>query len=230
MRVWHHAQDVAPRLLVQLVIGRHAAGHVIAERDKIDGGFQRLAVGVGDINLNFAVAEEAQQPDEPQAADKQELLGRGFGDMTFTDRTTIWGKVIDAWLEEPKNMVIGFGLGKISAITDGMTTHNAYLGFITNYGLIGFALLCCFFGSMAGPMCRAFFAPKGRAHAGDRVLAMIVVAALLTSLMESEPLGAMSPMNFLSMSSVSSWFFAPGTKPSSTLAFTITYAQRWFTL
>lgn len=70
-----------------------------------------------------------------------------------------------------------------------MTTHNAYLGFITNYGLIGFALLCCFFGSMAGPMCRAFFAPKGRAHAGDRVLAMIVVAALLTSLMESEPAG-----------------------------------------
>lgn len=136
-----------------------------------------------------AVAEEAQQPDEPQAADKQALLGRGFGDMTFTDRTTIWGKVIAAWLEEPKNMVIGFGLGKISAITDGMTTHNAYLGFITNYGLIGFALLCCFFGSMAGPMCRAFFAPKGRTHAGDRVLAMIVVAALLTSLMESEPAG-----------------------------------------
>ena len=29
-----------------------------------------------------AVAEEAQQPDEPQAADKQELLGRGFGDMS----------------------------------------------------------------------------------------------------------------------------------------------------
>ena len=28
-----------------------------------------------------AVAEEAQQPDEPQAADKQELLGRGFGDI-----------------------------------------------------------------------------------------------------------------------------------------------------
>jgi len=149
-----------------------------------------------------AVAEEAQQPDEPQAADKQELLGRGFGDMTFTDRTTIWGKVIAAWLEEPKNMVIGFGLGKISAITDGMTTHNAYLGFITNYGLIGFALLCCFFGSMAGPMCRAFFAPKGRAHAGDRVLAMIVVAALLTSLMESEPLGAMSPMNAVMMFSM----------------------------
>ena len=99
-------------------------------------------------------------------------------------------------------MVIGFGLGKISAITDGMTTHNAYLGFITNYGLIGFALLCCFFGSMAGLMCRAFFAPKGRAHAGDRVLAMIVVAALLTSLMESEPLGAMSPMNAVMMFSM----------------------------
>lgn len=149
-------------------------------------------------------AEEEQQPlPEPEnALQDEKKLGRGFGDMTFTDRTSIWKKVIDAWKETPKNIVIGFGLGKINAITDGMTTHNAYLGFITNYGLIGFALLCCFFGSIAAPMCRAFFAPKGRAQAGSRVMAMVIVAVLLTCMMESEPLGAMSPMNAVLMFSL----------------------------
>ncbi|MFR8176733.1 MAG: hypothetical protein ACLVB5_06510 [Christensenellales bacterium] len=68
--------------------------------------------------------------------------------------------MIAAWLEEPKNMVIGFGLGKISAITDGMTTHNAYLGFITNYGLIGLRCSAVSSARWRG-RCAAFFRAKG---------------------------------------------------------------------
>ena len=49
MRVWHHAQDVAARLLVEGFIRGDAARHVVAEGDKIDGRFQRLAVGVSDL-------------------------------------------------------------------------------------------------------------------------------------------------------------------------------------
>ena len=165
--------------------------------------YQAVLSGQKEAAVVASAAAEEEQPSEPEKAlQNEKKLGRGLGDMTFTDRTSIWKKVIDAWKEAPKNMIIGFGLGKINAITGGMTTHNAYLGFITNYGLIGFALLCCFFGSIAVPMCRAFFAPKGRAQAGSRVMAMVIVAALLTCMMESEPLGAMSPMNAVLMFSL----------------------------
>ena len=59
MRVRHHAQDVAARLLVEGLIRGDAARHVVAERDKIDGRFQRLAVGIRDLKLNTVVAEKA---------------------------------------------------------------------------------------------------------------------------------------------------------------------------
>ncbi|MNL58531.1 hypothetical protein D3C87_1821760 [compost metagenome] len=60
MRVWHHAQNIASRLLVELLVGGHAAGHIVAERDKIDGGFQRFAIGIGDFKRNSVIAEESQ--------------------------------------------------------------------------------------------------------------------------------------------------------------------------
>ena len=39
VRVRHHAENIAARLLVQRLVGGDAAGHVVAEGDKVDGGF-----------------------------------------------------------------------------------------------------------------------------------------------------------------------------------------------
>lgn len=164
-----------------------------------------LSGQVSPTILSAASAEEIEQ-EEPQEEETRELRGRGAGDMTFTNRTIIWKNVIEIWKSQPKHAVIGFGVGHIGSLLApwgvGLTTHNAYLGFITNYGLIGFALLCCFFGSIVVPMCRAFFDSTGRIEAGSRVMAMVIVAALLTGMMESEPLGAMLPMNAVLMFSL----------------------------
>ena len=41
-------------------LGGHAAGHVIAERDKIDGRLKYLTIGIRDIQLNIILTKEPQ--------------------------------------------------------------------------------------------------------------------------------------------------------------------------
>ena len=60
VRVRHHAENIAARLFVQLFVGGHAAGHIVAEGDKIDGLFQGFAIGIGNLKANAVVAEIAQ--------------------------------------------------------------------------------------------------------------------------------------------------------------------------
>ena len=61
--------------------------------------------------------------------------------------------------------------------------------------LIGFALLAAFFAVIARPVLRAFYARGAGRFAGTHALCALAVAALATGMMESAPLGAMTPMN-----------------------------------
>ena len=100
-------------------------------------------------------------------------------------------------------MIIGNGLGRTgSLIVEGTmheeigyaVVHNAYLQFIADYGLIGFAMLAAFFALIFRPVLRAFYA-RGEAHEpGIHVFGGLIVAALAIAVVESLPLEALSPM------------------------------------
>ena len=119
---------------------------------------------------------------------------------------TIWKSLFAFWRENPKVMLIGNGVGRTgSRIVVGtvheengaVAVHNTYLQFIADFGLIGFALLAAFFAVIARPVLRAFYARGAGRFAGTHALSAMVVAALATGMMESAPLGAMTPMNIM---------------------------------
>ena len=162
-----------------------------------------------------AAAEEvpqqsAQTAEEPaQNAEKpaeSTHTKRGAGGGTFSDRTTIWKNLFSLWAENPKHMVIGNGVGRTgSRIVEGtiheengsVAIHNTYLQFVADFGLVGFAIKVLFLVMMAGACVRVFFANGERRFAGGRTLCMLVVASLATGMMESQPLGAQTPMNMM---------------------------------
>ena len=141
----------------------------------------------------LAEAEEAAQ-------DAPAVQARPAVDATFSDRTLIWQNLFDLWKREPKRFVIGNGMGNtgrhivqgtIHEANGAVAVHNGYLQFIADYGIIGFALLAAFLGMLAPAALRVLLSKS--AHPGDRVFVMLAVSQLLTALMESQPLGAMSP-------------------------------------
>lgn len=141
--------------------------------------------------------EETQSVRAPQEA-------RQAVDGTMSGRTDVWKNVLKYWKENPKEMLIGAGAGKIgSRIVKGtiherggsVAVHNAYLQYAADYGLIGFGLMMLFFGVILVPVLRAFFAPEETQIPGYRAMGMLVVASLMTGMMESATLGAMSPIN-----------------------------------
>lgn len=131
---------------------------------------------------------------------------RAAYDSAFSDRTMIWKNLLSFWRENPKYLFIGNGMGNTGRLIvhgtvhesiGGIAVHNAYLQFIADYGLIGFALLAAFLCLLVPPMLRILLAPKGIARPGDRVLVMLAAAQLIIGLMESQPLGAMSTTNIV---------------------------------
>ena len=127
-------------------------------------------------------------------------------DATLNDRTNLWKNLFAFWRENPKYMVIGLGTGRIGRIIAPGTSHeikgtaavhNGFLQFAADYGLIGLALLLAFFLTVLRPVLRVFFARGESAYPGGRALCMLVIAVLATSMVESTPLAAMSPMNML---------------------------------
>ena len=127
-------------------------------------------------------------------------------DASFSDRTTIWTNLFALWRESPKHLLIGNGVGRTgSRIVAGtvheengaVAVHNTYLQFIADFGLIGFGLLLAFFAVIARPLLRAFFDRSAGRIAGTHALSAMAVAALATGMMESAPLGAMTPMNLM---------------------------------
>ena len=153
-----------------------------------------------------AAAAEETAPESTQAAQLPELEARAAADATFSDRTTIWKNLIELWKADPKYMVIGNGIGRTgSRIVKGtiheaagaVAVHNAYLQLVADFGLVGAAITLAFFLTVLFPALRVFFAAGERRYPGGAALCMLVLACLATGMMESQPLGMMTPMNMM---------------------------------
>ena len=150
-----------------------------------------------------AVAEEAQPEKTPVPAAANAKVRQGY-DNTFSMRTLRWKQLFAFWRENPKYLLIGNGVGRSGGIVvleafdggaDWAFVHNAFLEFIADFGLIGFAILLAFFVLILRPVLRAFYA-RGDAHeTGMHVLAGLAVAMLVTGAMESFLLQTFTPAN-----------------------------------
>lgn len=143
---------------------------------------------------------------KPAAQAPKKASARKPVDASFSGRTAIWRNLFNRWKDYPKYLIIGHGITRIGSLVtentihegrDAVSIHNAYLQYTADYGLIGFALLCVFFAVILVPVLRVFFARGARQVPGYRALCMLVAASLMTGMMESAPLGAMSPMNMM---------------------------------
>ncbi|MGN0777019.1 MAG: O-antigen ligase family protein [Candidatus Ventricola sp.] len=147
-----------------------------------------------------------QESTQKQETDAQLYEARAAADASFSGRTAIWRNLINHWRENPKYLLIGQGIGRIGhLVTEGtihenresVSIHNTYLQFIADYGLIAFVLLCAFFALIAAPVSRVFTARGSARRPGYGALGGILASCLLTGMMESTPLGAMTPMNMM---------------------------------
>jgi len=192
---------------------RHAAGLLLAaivlavgyaaSSAMTDAALDHYAQLHAQAKQEAAIAAGKEQAENMTVKSK---TARGSGDMSFTGRTTIWKNVAKLWKENPKYLVIGHGVGRIAKrIMEGTiverdgavysTTHNTYLQFIADFGLIGFLLMAAFLAMQILPCMRVFFA-AGQTP-GYRVLCGVVVGGLLTGMMESVTLTAMNPINIM---------------------------------
>ena len=139
-------------------------------------------------------AERTVQPKEARVA----------VDATMSGRTDIWKNLFGYWKENPKELLIGAGMGNIgSRIVKGtiheengsVSVHNSYLQYLADYGIIGCGLMVGFLLSILAPVLRVFFAKGKDRIPGYCAMGMLVVAALLTGMMESWTLGAMTALN-----------------------------------
>ena len=175
--------------------------------------YENLARGQRAALVVSAAAEQTQtdamKEENTEDADAQaevRLQARAAADASFSGRTGIWKNLFRRWQENPKYLMIGFGIGRIGSQVlegtihenlDGVAIHNAYFQYAADFGLIGFFLLAAFMVWALRFAVRAFFA-KGEAHCpGDRILCMLIAAIALTGLMESAPLNMMSATNIM---------------------------------
>jgi O-antigen ligase len=150
--------------------------------------------------IPFVSAAIAQE-EAAAAPAKEGKQARKAVDATLSGRTDIWRNLFKLWKENPKYLLIGNGIGRTgSQIVAGtiherngaVAVHNTYLQFIADFGLIGFGFMAAFLALLAAPVVRSLFSAGSQ---GYRPLGMLVIAALMTGMMESAPLGAMTPMN-----------------------------------
>lgn len=205
------------RRLIRRAWLSHAAG-LAAAALVLAAAYQGAAMLTDAALRHYAQSEETAQipfvrmasAQEENAAEEQTepAKARAAVDATLSGRTDIWRNLFKLWKSEPKYLIIGNGIGRTgSRIVQGtiherngaVAVHNTYLQFIADFGLIGFGLMAAFLALMAAPVVRSLFFDGGR---GYRPLGMMVVAALMTGMMESAPLGAMTPMNMILMFSL----------------------------
>ena len=162
--------------------------------------------GTAPVVAQAAAEETGAQEAPAEAAPQQTLEARQAVDATFSDRTTIWKNLIELWKNDPKYMVIGNGIGRTgSRIVKGtiheeagaVAVHNTYLQLVADFGLVGAGITLAFFLTVFFPALRVFFAAGEKRYAGGAALCMLVVACLATGMMESQPLGMMTPMNMM---------------------------------
>jgi len=161
----------------------------------------KMTSSVTLIQSAYAQEEAAQQTE--QKPEIEVPKARPAMDATFSIRTELWKNLFKLWKENPRHFVIGNGVGRTGSriiqgtyleSSGGVMVHNTYLQYIADFGLIGFGLLAVFMAIMMGPFMRVLFAPEAK---GMRAHCMMVVIAVMTGLMESPPLTAMSPMNIM---------------------------------
>lgn len=130
-------------------------------------------------------------------------MARPAVDATFSGRTEIWSNIFRMWREDPKYLIIGNGVGRTGSVVvvgtsqenlGAIALHNTYFQFIADFGLVGFGLLLAFFVLIFRRCARAFM-QGGAERRGMLPMAMLVLAILVTGMMESAPLGEMTSMN-----------------------------------
>ena len=185
---------------------RHATGIVCALAIFVVGhtaadALTRAAVAHYNGEPVFVAAAVAE---EVQPTPKPEHMVRPEGEMTFTGRTTIWKHFVEIWKENPRHLIIGNGAGRANLMVGermgykpgySVAAHNGVIQYIADYGLIGFLLLAAFFVSILRPMLRAFYAHGEKHVAGTHVWGGLIAATLTISLMEVQPLTAMTSIN-----------------------------------
>lgn len=165
---------------------------------------------LGGMIVKVAAAEQnaAEQPGvgaDGAAPEETQPKARPAVDATLSGRTEIWSNAFRMWRENPRCLLLGNGVGRTGSIVvkgtsqealGAIALHNTYLQFIADYGLIGFGLMLAFFALIFGRCARAFVR-GGVERRGMLSMGMLVVAILATGMMESAPLGEMTPMNVL---------------------------------
>ena len=148
-------------------------------------------------------AEQNEAAADAAALDELHPKARPAADATLSGRTEIWANIFRMWKEDPWYLLIGNGVGRTGSVVvqgtsqeslGAITLHNTYFQFIADFGLIGFGLLLAFFLLIFCRCVRAFLR-AGAEMSGILPMAMLVLAILATGLMESAPLGEMTPMN-----------------------------------
>lgn len=150
--------------------------------------------------MSAALAEGNEQAvDQTQQGS---LQARDISDTGLSGRMDIWKNTVSYWMDNPKHFLIGCGVGKIgSRIVQGtihesigaVQLHNGYLQFMADYGIVGFALLAAFLMLQIRGVWMAFF---GNASIrGHRAMGMLVLACLMTGMMESTPIAPLGLMN-----------------------------------
>lgn len=148
---------------------------------------------------------EAPEPEAVPTLTPEPLEAREAVDSSFSGRTGIWRNLFALWKSDPWHLLIGNGVGRTGGmvvegtVNEGYTEislHNAYLQFIADFGLIGFALKVLFFLWIVRPVLRVFLSPRA-ARRGEMPLCMLAAACLMTGLMESAPLSWGTPMNVM---------------------------------
>lgn len=191
------------------VVMRHIAAIAAAFAVLVVGFFAADAVtdraiehynGTQPVVAQAAAEETVEETEQTQ----NQIEARGAFDSTFTGRVSIWNCLFELWKEQPKYLLIGNGAGRTARMLSerigwnhkyGVMTHNTYLQFIADYGMIGMGILLLFFLTALVPVLRVFFAKGEQKYPGGRSLCMLIIAILVTGLMESQPLSAMSTMN-----------------------------------
>ena len=158
--------------------------------------------------IALIVPEEINDADELQETEIVVQESRGAGEGSFSGRTQVWKNIAGFWKQNPKYFVIGNGIGRMSRemligspleFSGANMAHNAYIQFVMDQGLIGFALLCAFFALLVPPAFRVLLGMPGRRTAGGHAMCMLTIGCLVTGLMENEPLNAMRPCNVMLM-------------------------------
>jgi len=183
-------------------VGGYVASGVLIEKavEHYNGGFRSESVFT---LVETAMAEEAQAEPAVRSSAAGVVVE---GTASFFDRVGIWKNLIKLWRENPKYLVIGNGIGRTgSQIVKGtleeqrgaVAVHNTYLQLLADFGIVGGTIMLAFFAVVAWHALRVFYARDSRRVPGGRALCGMVMAILITGMMESQPLGANTPMNMM---------------------------------